>query len=217
LKSLEFWVAKRQDGKETKLRVLNAACDEFSYKGYRDATVADICKLADANMASVNYYFGDKANLYVETWRHIYHNFRKSVLKVLEKGTAEEKLRRYVRFLIENLNARDDVLKFSRLYLMELLNPTGLIDDIWDEIVDPNREKLHGIIRELMDNEIDDLKLVLCELSIINQCRVLSTIQKVDLERFLERPIDDDMIEQMIDHIIEFSLAGIRAIGGTKD
>jgi AcrR family transcriptional regulator len=197
--------------------VLNAACDEFSYKGYRDATVADICKLADANMASVNYYFGDKANLYVETWRHIYHNFRKSVLKVLEKGTAEEKLRRYVRFLIENLNARDDVLKFSRLYLMELLNPTGLIDDIWDEIVDPNREKLHGIIRELMDNEIDDLKLVLCELSIINQCRVLSTIQKVDLERFLERPIDDDMIEQMIDHIIEFSLAGIRAIGGTKD
>lgn len=210
-------MAKRQDGKETKLRVLNAACDEFSYKGYRDATVADICKLADANMASVNYYFGDKANLYVETWRHIYHNFRKSVLKVLEKGTAEEKLRRYVRFLIENLNARDDVLKFSRLYLMELLNPTGLIDDIWDEIVDPNREKLHGIIRELMDNEIDDLKLVLCELSIINQCRVLSTIQKVDLERFLERPIDDDMIEQMIDHIIEFSLAGIRAIGGTKD
>ncbi|KIX11769.1 CerR family C-terminal domain-containing protein [Dethiosulfatarculus sandiegensis] len=210
-------MAKRQDGKETKLRVLNAACDEFSQKGFRDATVADICKQAGANMASVNYYFGDKASLYVETWRHIYYDFKESVLSVLESGTAEEKLRRYIRFLIENYTARDDVKKFSRLYLMELLNPTGLIDDIWDEIVDPSREKLHGIVRGLMDTEVDEIKLVLCELSIINQCRVLSTVQETDLERFLKRPFDDDMIQQMIDHIIEFSLAGIRAIGGKKD
>ncbi|RLC17665.1 MAG: DUF1956 domain-containing protein, partial [Deltaproteobacteria bacterium] len=54
-------MAKREDGKETRRRLLNAACEIFAQKGYHNAKVADICKRAGANVASVNYYFRDKA------------------------------------------------------------------------------------------------------------------------------------------------------------
>ncbi|MBW2127416.1 MAG: helix-turn-helix transcriptional regulator [Deltaproteobacteria bacterium] len=37
-----------------------SACEVFAEKGYRAATIADICGRAKANVAAVNYYFGDK-------------------------------------------------------------------------------------------------------------------------------------------------------------
>jgi AcrR family transcriptional regulator len=209
-------VTKRQDGKETRLRLLASACEEFSNKGYRDAKVADICKRAGANMASVNYYFGDKASLYVETWKHVYHLFEGKVQDALSEGSPEEKLRQYIEMIIKDYTSEGATGNFSRLYLMELVNPTGLIQDFWDEMLDPRRQKLHDIIRSMMGDEPDDTAVVLCELSIVNQCRVLSTFKRADLEYFFGRPIDKDIIRRLVDHITDFSLAGIKRAVGQK-
>ena len=59
----------RTDGIETRKRVLQAACEVFAARGYRDATVAAICRKAGANSAAINYHFNDKESLYVEVWR----------------------------------------------------------------------------------------------------------------------------------------------------
>ena len=66
-------VIKRSDGLETRRRVLDAAGRVFAARGFRDATVADICRSAGANVAAVNYHFGSKRKLYVEAWRHAFH------------------------------------------------------------------------------------------------------------------------------------------------
>ena len=50
-----------------KNRILLAAGRIFADKGFRCSTVREICDAADVNIASVNYYFGDKKNLYQET------------------------------------------------------------------------------------------------------------------------------------------------------
>ena len=60
--------SKKQDN-GIKVRLLESACEVFADKGYRDATVAEICECAGANIAAVNYYFGSKDTLYVEAWR----------------------------------------------------------------------------------------------------------------------------------------------------
>jgi AcrR family transcriptional regulator len=46
------------------LRVLESASAIFAKKGYRAATIAEICEHASANLASVNYCFGEKSQLY---------------------------------------------------------------------------------------------------------------------------------------------------------
>ena len=50
--------------------LLTTASEVFAEEGYRDATIAEICKRARANVAAVNYHFGDKETLYREAWRH---------------------------------------------------------------------------------------------------------------------------------------------------
>ena len=50
----------------TRERLLSAATSLFSQKGFAGASVRDICTAAEANIASINYYFGSKDALYSE-------------------------------------------------------------------------------------------------------------------------------------------------------
>lgn len=209
-------MTKREDGKETRGRLLKAACDVFAEKGYRRAKVADICKRAGANVASVNYYFGNKENLYKEAWQYTLQNFGEPALAEAAGDTPQNRLRHYIQTLIQNFTAGGDLERFSRLYLMEMVNPTGLIQDAWHELIEPRRRKLHAIIRDVMDPGSDDLSLRFCEMSIVNQCRMFITIKNSDLAYMLGRPLSQDLIAQLARHIADFSLAGIQAVGKKK-
>ena len=48
-------------------KIIDAAGRVFAERGYKAATVRQICHAAEANVAAVNYYFGDKGQLYLET------------------------------------------------------------------------------------------------------------------------------------------------------
>jgi AcrR family transcriptional regulator len=61
---------RRKDAGRTSKKLLAAASEVFAQKGYRDATISEICERAGANVAAVNYHFGDKETLYKEAWRH---------------------------------------------------------------------------------------------------------------------------------------------------
>src|SRR5687768_3719360 len=50
----------------TRERIIDAAGEIFAQRGFDSTTVRDICQAAGANVAAVNYYFGDKQRLYVE-------------------------------------------------------------------------------------------------------------------------------------------------------
>ena len=201
----------RKDRQDTRTRLLEAACELFAREGYHAATVAKICQRAGVNVAAVNYYFHSKANLYIEAWKHA---FKKCPWPELPNSDAspEEQLRAYIHNLVKRFTEQGPQGQFTRLYLMELLNPTGLIQDVWHELVKPRRDVLLEIIRKNMGKETIDEDVVFCELSIISQCRVLLTIRQCDLEYLLGEPLSPELLQRFADHIAEFSLAGIRAV-----
>lgn len=206
-------MAKRKDGRETRSRLLEAASAVFSRKGYRAAKVAEICRLAGANMAAVNYYFGDKESLYVETWRYAFRRYKEPVSSDPVGGSPEERLRLFIRNMMNNFARGGEGRQFSRIYMMELVNPTGLITDDWHELIEPRRQVLREIIMDVMGRDGDSQLVRFCELSIINQCHSLLTVKETDLAYFLGHSLDEDMIQRLADHIADFSLAGIEAVG----
>jgi AcrR family transcriptional regulator len=206
-------MTQRENGKITKNRVLNAACEVFAEKGYRNAKVAEICRRACANVAAVNYYFGDKATLYSEAWQYAFNEYALPDSFMPTHASLEDQLRNHIHSLIQNFMQKGLQGYFTRLYLMELANPTGLIQDTWLDLIEPRRQKLLGIICKIMGVETTNETVLFCEMSIINQCRALLTINRNDLEYLLGQPLSQNLIKRLADHIASFSLAGIGAVG----
>ena len=71
---------------DTKCKILDVALKLFGCKGYDGTSVRDIAKEADVNLASVNYHFSNKQNLYFE----VFNNNCIEVEKELKKLYKEE-------------------------------------------------------------------------------------------------------------------------------
>ena len=58
-----------------------------------------------------------------------------------------------------------------QLHLHELVMPTGLIDDVRRQLIDPYRQRVRAAISQMLGTRPDHLAVAQCELSIIGQCR----------------------------------------------
>ena len=210
-------MAKRKDGKETRQKLLDVACEIFAEKGYRGAKVSEICRRAGANVAAVNYYFGGKEDLYVAAWKQAMQQFMDTVVRPPEDVSPEAQLTFIIhRFITKVLALDGQKNHFRRLELMEMANPTGLIDEAWKAEVAPRRQELHRVIRLVMGPDVPETTVRLCELSIVNQCRGYILLSKNRADFLDESDLTVELVNQIAEHTIHFSLAGIQAIRDQK-
>ncbi len=76
----------------TKERILSAAEQLFAESGFSGTSLRQLTKMADVNLAAVNYHFGSKENLIQEVFRrHLdrLHQARGEALDALEQSSNE--------------------------------------------------------------------------------------------------------------------------------
>jgi AcrR family transcriptional regulator len=203
---------KRSGAKKEKL--LAAAGDVFIEKGFRDATVAEICARAEANISAVNYHFGSKEALYQEAWRHSFTESLKAYPMdggVSETASAEERLRGQLASMIQRI--ADENNKDFFIAQMEIINPTGLLQEVMKIELIPMRQQTLALVRELLGPDATDQQVHYCEISIISMCvhpMVMQRIAKRTRDKEMPAIIED--VKAFVDHVVMFSLAGIDAI-----
>lgn len=207
-----------RESESTKERLLEAACKVFAKKGFRDATVAEICQAAEANIAAVNYHFHDKETLYGEAWRLAFQ--RSLTAHPLDGGVppeapAEERLRGRILSLLQRIFDPES-LDFAIVH-KELANPTGLLAAVMRESIDPIRQGLEAIVRELLGEQASQRQVQLCQTSIQAQCfDLLARERRRKLFAQTGMPFGpprlDASIEAITDHVTRFSVAGIREV-----
>lgn len=212
----------RRDGLETRGRILDAARNVFAAKGYRDATVAEICRSAQANVAAVNYHFGDKDSLYREVWRSAMesavHRYPISG-GVEEQASLDERFRGTITALLLRMGDGREAGNIHQLRLKEFAAPTGLVDRIMEEFREPVRERLLGILREYLGDSVGCQELEDFERSIVGQCVTARNdgIQKTGCCGSQTLPPEE--LKRRAEHIVRFSLPGLLAFrrrNGTK-
>lgn len=208
---------QRKDARQTRERLLAAAAEVFARNGFWEATHAEICKKAQANIAAVNYHFGSKENLYVEAWKHA---FEESIQAHPPDGgvpldaSAEDRLHGHI-LAVMRRTADPDNYELDIMH-KEMANPTGLLADAMRQSLGPLRQTTVSLVRELLGEGVAEQVVQFCEMSVIGQC--FGPMLRLRHERkgtgpaHVGGPPVQFTVEELADHVVRFSLAGIRGI-----
>jgi AcrR family transcriptional regulator len=140
--------ASQERGARARERLLQEAIRIFAEKGYAGASTREICQAAGQNVASIHYYFGDKAGLY-----------RAALLGPIEETSArfagfddpalslEQALRRLMgAFLVPPAAGASQPDPEARLFLREMLEPSGAFMDIVAQHILPQHQRLVSLL-----------------------------------------------------------------------
>jgi TetR/AcrR family transcriptional regulator, regulator of cefoperazone and chloramphenicol sensitivity len=197
----------------TRVRILEAAGEIFAERGFESTTVRDICQAAGANVAAVNYYFGDKERLYVEAVVRA-HKWRldQAQLPPWDSSTPpREKLADFIdTFFRRVLGDPDDTWR-TRLVMREIMQPSKACVEIAQSNIRPQFEILQGILRELLPSDTSDEELHLLAFSIVGQCLFYHVANPIISNLVDEGEHASYRIEKLAAHVTEFTLGAIDA------
>ena len=196
----------------TRTRLLDAATTVFGRKGFTDATIAEICDEAQANIAAVNYHFGSKEELYKAAWVHAFEQSNPSGDMSFDAtgDSPRERLRYLILQLIRRITNPDN----SAFAIMEqeFAHPTGLLGGIVAQTLAPHKERFNTQIAEIMGASATTDAVDMCRISIIAQCFHLNQLTKSMPTH--GNPLRNGTFDPALyaEHVCRFSLGGIEAI-----
>ncbi len=208
---------QRTDGQETRQRLLDAAGMVFADKGFWETTNADICEKAKVNTAGVNYHFGSKEELYVEAWKY---SFDKSLKKhppdggVSPEAPAQERLKGRILSFMQRI-IDPETYEFYITH-KEMACPTGLLQGILHSSIESLLGGFKSIVVELMGKDAREQDVNFCYMNVVNMCfgivRQLHHGRIMRNKQNIRKSFSEKDIEAYANHIVCFSLAGIRGI-----
>jgi AcrR family transcriptional regulator len=200
------------DVDNTRQRIIEAAGEVFARKGFDAATVREICQLGRANLAAINYHFGDKRRLYIEAVKRAHmRRAEQFPLPDWAEGTSpRQKLADFVLTLLRRVISPGDTDWEGALLMREIGSPTSACRELVGDSIRPHFEMLNAIIAELAP-DLSPEKRRLTAFSVVGQCLYYRVAAPV-----VEMLVDEDEYaryqpELLADHITQFTLRGMRA------
>jgi AcrR family transcriptional regulator len=206
---------------DTRERILAAAQKLFAERGFDSTSVRDITTEAECNVASVNYHFGGKDNLYLETFRSMLTALRDQRIEVLDELMArepepslEEYLESFANGFLDPLVDESRGRLFLDLVSREMITPRLPRGVFLGEFIGPLMERSTSALAKFgpsLDPEIARM----CTMSQVGQ--LLHVLKTYHLFTVHERT--GMMPERLADHVahfVRFSAGGIRACAGLE-
>jgi TetR/AcrR family transcriptional regulator, regulator of cefoperazone and chloramphenicol sensitivity len=207
----------RQRDRETRERLLKAATQLFADRGFKKVTVRDICRVARANVAAVNYHFGDKTGLYREVLQQAIETIRSTNDAARAAGEGlppDERLRQYLKVSLCRVMSTGNISWISRLVHRELSDPTPSLDALVDQALRPRVDDLSAMVADILDCDVDDARVGQCVASIHAQW-LLFVPNPIASRVRAKLQLRSDDAATLAEHISTFSLAGIRALASS--
>ena len=204
--------------KPVKEKVLDAAGDVFGRMGYKAATIREICRTAGVNVASINYYFGGKEELYRTVVTDlISRTFARYPVyeRIKAQSSPEDRLRSFIHGTLRRLLSPGGLSGYpgkGQLVARELADPSPFMDDMVDQFIRPTAAVLSDIVSALLGPRATVKDIMHCQISVIGQCFHYAMARPIVTRLVAVDFSDASIMDELADHIARFSLAGIEAI-----
>ncbi|MBW1788665.1 MAG: CerR family C-terminal domain-containing protein [Deltaproteobacteria bacterium] len=199
----------------TKDRILDEAEGLFAQKGYRGVTVREITQKAGCNLASVNYYFGSKHDLYQEVFRSRWIPRAIRIRRTFERYMEQEEaptpaaaVRALARAFLEGPMTEEERVRHHQLMARELAKPSEAFELIAKEVMVPFLREFGRYLSPADSGDGADENLMLniwCIMAMV----IHFTFAKEAIIRITGRQYDPEFRARLVEHIIHFALNGI--------
>ncbi|HUR28056.1 MAG TPA: CerR family C-terminal domain-containing protein [Planctomycetota bacterium] len=197
---------------DTRLRLLEAAGPVFARRGFREATVREICQQADVNVAAINYHFGDKLELYSQTLgRCMREGLARypADLGLPQNASAGERLFAFVHSFLLRILGDGHPDWQGQLLAREMMEPTVALDRLVEELIRPLFKQLCAIVSDLLGERAAPGQVILCARSIVSQCVFYHHSRPVLQRLSPNESMGADHILRLARHITDFSVAAL--------
>ncbi len=208
-------VHEPQEQPGTRERLLRAAAEVYAEQGYRNARVREICDRAGANVAAINYHFGDKQRLYHEALRYAFFNLSgpdPTQWDLGEKAKPEDRLYSFVHSLLMQLLSEGRSALYAKLVAREMFDPTPALERVIEDGIRPQVDVVLALVRDALGKDADDQQVRRCAASIFGQCLFYYFARPLVLRIPLEEDLDSERVEALARHVTQFSLAALRQL-----
>lgn len=198
---------------DTRQRLLDAAGASFAEKGYEATSIRDICQQAGANIAAVNYHFGDKRKLYVQAVRHaqVCADVNQPEPVWPEDMPPETRLREFIRAMLDRKLSSNAPAWHMEIMLREMAHPTEACEAVVEDYIRPMANGLRAILASLLGDDFPQERATLVGFSVVGQVLFYYIHQPIIRLLIGESDHARLTVQTLTDHIANFSLASIRA------
>ena len=195
----------------TRDKLLDVAGRIFADRGYRSATIREICVAAGANVAAVNYHFGDKLGLYTEA---VQQSLRAAELEAMtmaldQQAPPEHILRSVIRVRLRGICRQDRPDWYFRILAHELAEPTPALRQLINKVGRPIFQRMLELIGGMIGLPAGDDKTRLCAVSVMGQILVYIFARPLLAGVWPELKMTPEQVDRIADHVADFSLAYI--------
>jgi AcrR family transcriptional regulator len=203
---------------DTRSKLIDAAGEVFAESGFRAATVREICARAGVNIALVNYYFGDKLELYTEVLRHSAGASGNGIIRQAIDSSAppEPALRELIHAMLLRVCRTDRPGWHFRLMMHEFAQPTPAMAAVIEETMKPVYDRFRQLISMMTGLAPEDDEVRLATHSVIAQVVHYVHARHIVAAVWQDLELTPERIEQISGHIADFSLAGIRQLAAAR-
>jgi len=200
---------------ETRQRLLEAAGEVFAQRGFHRTTVREICQRAHANIAAINYHFGNKQGLYTAVLKYALRcaSGKYSIPATpVTRANAASQLRAIVAARLDVVFDPGRPAWFGKLMGREVIEPTPALDALVRDELQPLFERLELCVRVLLGRHADREQVRWCALSIAAQWTFYHHARPVIARLYPGCTFRPKEIEALADHIADFSLAALQRL-----
>ena len=195
----------------TRERLLESAARTIADRGFRGATVREICRRARANVAAVNYHFGSRKVLEVEAARWAASRMPDDPWFESGAGSGDPgtDLRAAVAAFARRLLGPHEAWQ-TRFMMRALAEPTPALDVIVRERIEPKIRALEGVLARFLPRA-DARTLRLTALSVVAQGAYHRLASPLALRLLGERSLTEDLAGEIAAHVAEFTERSLTA------
>lgn len=202
----------RSDGAQSRERLLLAAMRLFAEQGFAKTSTREIALAAGANIASISYYFADKAGLYRAAFNAPSPYPEQDIAAFTRsEATLREALFAFYTMLLGPLKQGDLARMRMRLWCREMLEPTGH----WQEKIDSGIKPAHTGLMLVLGRHMgvaqpgDDIaRLAFCVVGLALQMMVTRDV----IDRLHPQLLDTDQaIDTWMARLVDYAEAMVNA------